>query len=88
MFSGLHIVQPESCKLNNPILTANSLYKSGFTHRPLSSSFSWLVFRILQGIIPKRNYLGAYGFMVLHRDRPSSPPSCKTLQASHTEASR
>ena len=32
------------------------------THRPLSSSFVWFIFRILYKVIPKRNYLGAGGY--------------------------
>ena len=37
-----------------------SLGSDMYTHRLLSSSFSWIIFRILK-VIPKRNYLGAYG---------------------------
>ena len=30
------------------------------THRPLSSSFLWFMFKSYK-VLPKRNYLGAYG---------------------------
>ena len=45
------------------------------THRPLSSSFLlWFIFRILYQVIPKRNYLGAYGY----RDKKKQAQPCTT----------
>ena len=39
--------------------------KPRFTHRPPSSSLLWFIFRILYKVIPKRNYLGPMGGLML-----------------------
>ena len=54
-----------------------------YTHRPLSSSFLWLLFRLLYKVIPRRNYLGAFGY---YDASGRSPDPTSAISAARIEA--